>query len=331
MGWDGAGIKGALRRAPRGWAESGIGYTGCMSSPSNAPSAALPETCATLDFAPLAAALDALFALPALTDSQRTEAMEHFGLLRQALEQGRVRAAEPDAASATGWRVNGWVKRGILLGFRIGALTEMAGNGLSFVDKATYPARQFRAEDGIRVVPGGSSVRSGAYLARGVVCMPPMYVNVGAYVDEGTMVDSHALVGSCAQIGRRVHLSAAAQIGGVLEPINASPVIVEEDALIGGNTGVYEGTIVGAGAVLAPGTILTRGTPVYDLVRGEILRASAEMPLRIPARAVVVPGSRAVRRGSHGDEWGLSLYAPVIVKYRDEKTDLATALEDWLR
>ena len=312
--------------------ESGIGYTGCMSSASTVSAGmSAPATSPTMEFAPLAAALDALFALPALEDSQRAEAMEHFGALRQALEQGWVRAAEPDAASATGWRVNAWVKRGILLGFRLGALAEMAGDGLSFVDKSTYPARRFAAGDGIRVVPGGSSVRSGAYLARGVVCMPPMYVNVGAYVDEGTMVDSHALVGSCAQIGRRVHLSAAAQIGGVLEPVNASPVIVEDDALVGGNTGVYEGTIVGAGAVLAPGTILTRGTPVYDLVRGEILRAGAEMPLRIPARAVVVPGSRAVRRGNQGEDWGLSLYAPVIVKYRDEKTDLATALEEWLR
>lgn len=201
---------------------------------------------------------------------------------------------------------------------------------LSFVDKNTYPVRQFAAAQGIRVVPGGSSVRSGAYLARGVVCMPPMYINAGAYVDEGTMVDSHALVGSCAQIGKRVHLSAAAQIGGVLEPVNASPVVIEDDVLVGGNCGVYEGTIVRKNAVLAAGTILTRGTPVYDLARGEVLRATAEMPLIVPEGAVVVPGSRAVSKGK-GHEWGLSLYAPVIVKYRDEKTDLSTTLEELLR
>jgi 2,3,4,5-tetrahydropyridine-2,6-dicarboxylate N-succinyltransferase len=226
--------------------------------------------------------------------------------------------------------VNVWVKQGILLGFRLGSLTEASAGTLSFVDKHTYPARSFAASDGVRVVPGGSSVRAGAYLARGVVCMPPMYINAGAYVDEGTMVDSHALVGSCAQIGKNVHLSAAAQIGGVLEPVNASPVIIEDNVLVGGNCGVYEGTIVRAGAVLAAGTILTRGTPVFDLVNGTVLRASAEMPLIVPANAVVVPGSRAVTKGK-GAEWGLSVYAPVIVKYRDEKTDLSTALEDLLR
>jgi 2,3,4,5-tetrahydropyridine-2,6-dicarboxylate N-succinyltransferase len=260
----------------------------------------------------------------------QAKALEAFFELRTALEKGELRSAEPDAASPTGWRVNAWVKQGILLGFRLGVLAELPGDGLSFVDKNTYPARRFAATDGVRVVPGGSSVRAGAYLARSVVCMPPMYVNVGAYVDEGTMVDSHALVGSCAQIGKRVHLSAAAQIGGVLEPVNASPVIIEDDALVGGNTGVYEGTIVRKGAVLAPGTILTRGTPVFDLVNGEILRATPELPLIVPERAVVVPGSRTVARGK-GAEWGLSLYAPVIVKYRDEKTDLSTTLEDLLR
>jgi len=260
----------------------------------------------------------------------QAKALEAFFELRTALEKGELRSAEPDAASPTGWRVNAWVKQGILLGFRLGVLAELPGDGLSFVDKNTYPARRFAAADGVRVVPGGSSVRAGAYLARSVVCMPPMYVNVGAYVDEGTMVDSHALVGSCAQIGKRVHLSAAAQIGGVLEPVNASPVIIEDDALVGGNTGVYEGTIVRKGAVLAPGTILTRGTPVFDLVNGEILRATPELPLIVPERAVVVPGSRTVARGK-GAEWGLSLYAPVIVKYRDEKTDLSTTLEDLLR
>jgi 2,3,4,5-tetrahydropyridine-2,6-dicarboxylate N-succinyltransferase len=257
-------------------------------------------------------------------------AMTAFLALRAALESGEVRSASPDAGAATGWRVNAWVKQGILLGFRLGALEEMPSPGLSFVDKHTYPARRFSAADGVRVVPGGSSVRAGAYLARGVVCMPPMYINAGAYVDEGTMVDSHALVGSCAQIGKRVHLSAAAQIGGVLEPVNASPVVIEDDVLVGGNCGVYEGTIVRKGAVLAAGTILTRGTPVFDLVNGEVLRASAELPLIIPENAVVVPGARAVNKGK-GQEWGLSLYAAVIVKYRDDKTDLSTTLEDLLR
>jgi 2,3,4,5-tetrahydropyridine-2-carboxylate N-succinyltransferase len=259
-----------------------------------------------------------------------SSAMSAFLALRAAVESGEIRAASPDAISPTGWRVNAWVKRGILLGFRLGALQEFPAPGLSFVDKGTYPARHFGADDGVRVVPGGSSVRSGAYVARGVVCMPPMYINAGAYVDEGTMVDSHALVGSCAQVGKRVHLSAAAQIGGVLEPVNASPVVIEDDVLVGGNCGVYEGAIVRRGAVLAAGTILTRGTPVYDLVNGAILRATVEMPLIIPENAVVVPGSRAVNKGK-GQEWGLSVYAPVIVKYRDEKTDLSTALEELLR
>ncbi len=262
-----------------------------------------------------------------------------FLALRSALERGEVRAAQPDSSSPTGWRVNAWVKRGILLGFRLGTLEEMpaaeiGSSGptpvLTFVDKHTYPARRFSASDAVRVVPGGSSVRAGAYVARGVVCMPPMYINVGAYVDEGTLVDSHALVGSCAQIGKRVHLSAAAQIGGVLEPVNASPVVIEDDVLVGGNCGVYEGTIVGKGAVLGAGSILTRGTPLFDLVNGTILRASADLPLMVPENAVVVPGARAVNKGK-GQEWGLSLYAPAIVKYRDDKTDLSTALEDLLR
>ena len=283
-----------------------------------------------LDPETLQSEIERYFAFPSLNLDDRQHALAAFAALRDALEAGHLRAAEPDPQSPTGWRVNPWVKRGILLGFRLGALAEMPAAGLSFIDKETYPARRFHVADGVRVVPGGSSVRAGAYLARGVVCMPPMYINVGAYVDEGTMVDSHALVGSCAQIGKRVHLSAAAQIGGVLEPVNASPVIIEDDALIGGNTGVYEGTIVGKAAVLAPGTILTRGTPVFDLVHGNVLRATPDLPLRIPDNAVVVPGSRAVSRGQ-GSEWGLSLYAPVIVKYRDEKTDLATALEDLLR
>jgi 2,3,4,5-tetrahydropyridine-2,6-dicarboxylate N-succinyltransferase len=256
-------------------------------------------------------------------------AMTAFEELRAALEQGEIRAAEPDADAPTSWRVNAWVKQGILLGFRLGHMAA-SGDELSFVDKHTYPARRFAAEDGVRVVPGGSAVRAGAYVAKGVVCMPPMYVNVGAYVDEGTMVDSHALVGSCAQIGKRVHLSAASQVGGVLEPVNASPVILEDDVLVGGNCGVYEGTIVRRRAVLAAGTILTRGTPVYDVVHGEVLRADGESPLIIPEGAVVVPGARAANKDK-GKEWGLSVYTPIIVKYRDEKTELSTALEDLLR
>jgi 2,3,4,5-tetrahydropyridine-2-carboxylate N-succinyltransferase len=261
-------------------------------------------------------------------------ALAAFLALRTAIEAGTLRAASPDPATPTGWRVNAWVKRGILLGFRIGALAEQsaaqAPAGLSFVDKTTYPIRHFTLADGVRIVPGGSSVRAGAFVAPGVVCMPPMYINVGAYVDEGTMVDSHALVGSCAQIGKRVHLSAAAQIGGVLEPVNASPVIIEDDVLVGGNTGVYEGTIVRKGAVLAAGTILTRGTPVFDLVNGTIIRATTDQPLIIPPSAVVVPGSRAVNKGKAA-KWGISVYAPVIVKYRDEKTDLSATLEEILR
>src|SRR5579859_1722969 len=254
-------------------------------------------------------------------------AMDAFLELRSALSAGRVRAAEPDPGTALGCRVNTWVKQGILLGFRLGSLVQMGGDEFTFVDKSTYPARRFEPEQGVRVVPGGSTIREGAFLAPGVVCMPPMYINAGAYVDEGTMVDSHALVGSCAQIGKRVHLSAAAQIGGVLEPVNASPVVIEDDVLVGGNSGVYEGTIVRKGAVLAAGTILTRGTPVFDLVNGEILRATDDMPLIIPEGAVVVPGSRAITKGKghpNAADWGLSLSAAVIVKYRDDKTSLST-------
>jgi len=261
---------------------------------------------------------------------QDPAAMAAFLNLRAALENGEARAASPDAVSPTGWRVNAWVKQGILLGFRLGALEELPSGALAFVDKHTYPARRFGAEQGVRVVPGGSSIRAGACVARGVVCMPPMYINTGAFVDEGAMVDSHALVGSCAQIGKRVHLSAGAQIGGVLEPVNANPVIIEDDVLVGGNCGVYEGAIVRKGAVLAAGTILTRGTPVFDLVSGQVLRATVDSPLIIPENAVVVPGSRAVSKG-RGAEWGLSLYAPVIVKYRDEKTNLSATLEELLR
>jgi len=255
-------------------------------------------------------------------------ARERFVEFRDALTRGEIRAAEKIDGV---WKVNAWVKQGILLGFRLGQLEKMSsGECLSFVDKDTFPARKFSVDDGIRVVPGGSSVRSGAYVASSVICMPPMFINAGAYVDEGTMIDSHALVGSCAQIGKRVHLSAAAQIGGVLEPVNAAPVIIEDDVLVGGNCGVYEGTLVRARAVLGAGTILTRSTPLYDLVRGEVSRASEDKPLEVPEGAVVVPGSRAVNKGKAA-EWGISLYAPVIVKYRDEKTARGVELEDWLR
>ncbi len=259
------------------------------------------------------------------------EARKIFLEFRDQLTQGKIRAAEKIANK---WQVNAWVKQGILLGFRLGALADMgvgtSSSGLSFVDKDTFPARHFAIADRVRVVPGGSSVRTGAYVAASVICMPPMFINVGAYVDEGTMVDSHALVGSCAQIGKRVHLSAAAQVGGVLEPINAAPVIIEDDVLVGGNCGIYEGTLVRARAVLGAGTILTRSTPLYDLVKGKVYRATADAPLEVPENAVVVPGSRAVKKGKAA-EWNLSLYTPVIVKYRDEKTDRGIELEDWLR
>ena len=251
-----------------------------------------------------------------------------------ALNSGVVRAAEPDASAPSGWRVNGWVKKGILLGFRMGAVVEMSAYGLPtrqpFFDKATYPVRELTLASGVRLVPGGSSIRDGCYLGKGVTCMPPMFINAGAYVGDQTMVDSHALVGSCAQVGKSCHISAAAQIGGVLEPVGALPVIIEDDVLVGGNCGVYEGTVVKRGAVLGTGTILNRSTPVYDVVRGEILSAQGDEPLVIPEKAVVVAGARPITRGK-GKEWGLSLYAPIIVKYRDEKTDLRTQLEDLLR
>jgi 2,3,4,5-tetrahydropyridine-2-carboxylate N-succinyltransferase len=258
------------------------------------------------------------------------EARHTFLEFRATLTRGEVRAAEKVAGR---WVVNTWVKQGILLGFRLGELQEMSdGDVLSFVDKDTFPARRLTLADRIRLVPGGSSIREGAYVAPSVICMPPMFINVGAYVDEGSMIDSHALVGSCAQIGKGVHLSAAAQIGGVLEPVNAAPVIIEDDVLIGGNCGVYEGTLVRACAVLGAGTILTRSTPLYDLVRGDVYRASAEHPLEVPENAVVVPGSRAVKKGKGiSDDWNLSLYTPVIVKYRDAKTERGIELEEWLR
>jgi 2,3,4,5-tetrahydropyridine-2-carboxylate N-succinyltransferase len=274
---------------------------------------------------PLQPAIERLAQLGEVENSP--EARQTFLSFRNELTHGKIRAAEKIGGN---WITNAWVKQGILLGFRIGVLKQMEAGSLSFVDKDTFPARKFAVEDRVRVVPGGSSVREGAYVAPSVICMPPMFINVGAFVDEGTMVDSHALVGSCAQVGKRVHLSAAAQIGGVLEPINAAPVIIEDDVLVGGNCGVYEGTLVRARAVLGAGTILTRSTPLYDLVRGEVYRAADGNPLEVPENAVVVPGSRAVTKGK-GVEWELSLYTPVIVKYRDEKTDRGVELEEWLR
>ena len=264
--------------------------------------------------------------------ADRDAARTTFAALRAALSAGTVRAAEPDPASPVGWRVNTWVKQGILLGFRFGDLVDvsMDHGKVPFYDKDTLPMKKPGLAAGVRIVPGGSAVRDGAYLAPGVICMPPMYVNIGAYVGEQSLVDSHALVGSCAQIGARVHISAAAQVGGVIEPVGALPVIVEDEALIGGNAGIYEGAIIKARAVIAAGTVLTGSTPVYDLVRGEVIRPSAEHPLVIPEGAVVVPGARAVTVGK-GAEWGLSLATPVIVKYRDSRTDTRTELEAWIR
>ena len=252
-----------------------------------------------------------------------------FEEFKQALNRGEVRAAEKSADGK--WNVNSWVKQGLLLGFRMGATIDVStGESFKFFDKDTYPSRPTTLQDNVRIVPGGSTIRDGAYIAPGVVCMPPMFVNAGAYVDAGSMIDSHALVGSCAQIGKRVHISAAAQIGGVLEPVGAVPVIIEDDVLVGGNCGVYEGAIVRERAVLASGTILTGSTPVYDLVRGEVYQRGVDGPLEIPVGAVVVPGSRAVTT-ERGRAWGLSLYAAIIVKYRDQKTDTAVRLEDYLR
>jgi 2,3,4,5-tetrahydropyridine-2-carboxylate N-succinyltransferase len=270
-----------------------------------------------------------LFAAGAAADAEA--AREAFVRLRAALSAGEVRAAEPDAAAVSGWRVNAWVKQGILLGFRFGRLADMSADHgrWPFADKDTMPLRRLDPGAGVRIVPGGSTVRDGAYLGPGVVCMPPMYVNIGAYVGAGTMIDSHALVGSCAQIGERVHVSAAAQIGGVLEPVGALPVVIEDEVLVGGNCGVYEGTIVKRRAVLASGTILTASTPVYDLPNGRIIDASSG-PLIVPEGAVVVPGTRPLTSG-RGREWGLAIATPVIVKYRDERTDARTALEDAIR
>jgi 2,3,4,5-tetrahydropyridine-2,6-dicarboxylate N-succinyltransferase len=277
----------------------------------------------------LQAQIEKLYADPAGMELGE-EALRVFNKFKEALNTGKVRAAEPDASCPCGWRVNGWVKKGILLGFRLGRAVPMPPGGLQFRDKHTYPLKQLPENQNIRVVPGGSSIRDGCYIGMNVTCMPPMYVNVGAYVSDGTMIDSHALVGSCAQVGMRVHISAAAQIGGVLEPIGALPVIIEDEVLVGGNCGVYEGTMVGKRAVLAPGTILTGSTPVYDLVRDTVYRREGEEPLRIPPGAVVVPGARAVTKGC-GKDLAISLYTPVIIKYRDEKTDQAVRLEEFLR
>jgi 2,3,4,5-tetrahydropyridine-2,6-dicarboxylate N-succinyltransferase len=262
----------------------------------------------------------------------RDRARDAFRRLRAALSAGEARAAQPDSSAPTGWRVNLWVKRGILLGFRLGDTIDasMDHGRWPFFDKDTLPLKKFEVTAGVRIVPGGSSVRDGAYLGRKVICMPPMYINIGAYIGDETLVDSHALVGSCAQIGRRVHVSAAAQIGGVLEPVGALPVIVEDDVLVGGNCGIYEGAIVKRRAVLAAGTILTRSTPIYDLPNGTIVEPRPNQPLVVPEGAVVVPGSRPLTTG-RAREWGLSIAAPVIVKYRDERTDARTALEQWIR
>ena len=264
--------------------------------------------------------------------ADREAARAAFARLREALSAGTVRAAEPDASSPIGWRVNTWVKQGILLGFRFGETVNasMDDGRWPFFDKDTLPLKKFAETAGVRVVPGGSSVRDGAYLAPGVICMPPMYVNIGAWIGEQSLIDSHALVGSCAQVGARVHVSAGAQIGGVIEPVGALPVIIEDDALIGGNTGIYEGAIIRARAVVGAGTVLTGSTPVYDLVKGDIIKPTADRPLVVPEGAVVVPGARAVT-GGKGPEWGLALSTPVIVKYRDSRTDTRTELEAWIR
>ena len=257
---------------------------------------------------------------------------ELFGQFKAALNAGEIRSAEPDASTPSGWRVNSWVKKGVLIGFRIGAVVDMSIHAARqpFFDKSTYPVREFTAASGVRIVPGGSSIRDGCYIGKGVTCMPPMYINTGSYVGDGTMIDSHALVGSCAQVGNNCHISAAAQIGGVLEPVGAMPVIIEDEVMVGGNCGIYEGTVVKRRAVLGTGTILNRSTPVYDLVTGKTFTAQGDEPLVIPEGAVLVPGSRAVSKG-HGKDWGISLYTPVIVKYRDARTDAKIQLEELLR
>ncbi len=257
---------------------------------------------------------------------------ELFARFKQALNEGKIRSAEPDASVPCGWRVNTWVKKGILTGLRMGVVVDMSPDPvrLPMFDKATWPVKRLGPQSGIRLVPGGSSIRDGCYIGKGVICMPPMYINAGTWVGDGTVIDSHALVGSCAQVGNNCHISAAAQIGGVLEPVGTLPVIIEDEAVVGGNCGVYEGTVIKRRAVLGSGTIVTRSTPVYDVVRGEVYRGTDTEPLVIPEDAVVVAGSRAITRG-HGKDWGISLYTPVIVKYRDSKTDARVQLEDLLR
>ncbi len=278
----------------------------------------------------LEARISTLFAQGA--DADRADARAAFAQLRAQLSAGDVRAAEPDADAPTGWRVNAWVKQGILVGFRCGDIVPFASpdDTSPWLDKDTLPLRPLSAESRVRLVPGGSSVRDGAYLGAGVICMPPMYINIGAYVGDGSLIDSHALVGSCAQVGSGVHVSAGAQIGGVLEPVGALPVIVEDDVLVGGNTGLYEGAVVKRRAVIGAGTVLTGSTPIYDLPNRRVIKPAAGEPTVVPEGAVVVPGARAVT-AEPGREWGLSLATPVIVKYRDAKTDTRTALEDWLR
>jgi 2,3,4,5-tetrahydropyridine-2-carboxylate N-succinyltransferase len=284
----------------------------------------------TAEIAGLAEEVKRLYALGA--SAPRDAARTAFTELRRALSSGQVRAAEPDSSSPTGWKVNGWVKQGILVGFRHSDIVDCSidHGRVSYTDKDVLPLKKIDPASGVRLVPGGSSVRDGAYLGRGVICMPPMYINLGAYVDEGALIDSHALVGSCAQIGKRVHVSAGAQIGGVLEPVGALPVIVEDDALVGGNTGIYEGAVVRSRAVIGAGTVLTGSTPVYDLPNERVIAPTEGQPLVIPEGAVVVPGARAVTVGQ-GPKWGLSLSTPVIVKYRDAKTDTRTNLEEWIR
>jgi 2,3,4,5-tetrahydropyridine-2-carboxylate N-succinyltransferase len=274
--------------------------------------------------------IEALFDLKPSTYTEENFAL--FQRFKAALNAGAVRSAEPDASAHSGWRVNAWVKKGVLLGFRMGVVVDMSVDAVRqpFLDKSTFPVKQFGLRDGVRIVPGGSSIRDGCFIGRGVTCMPPMYINVGSWVGDGTMIDSHALVGSCAQVGKNCHISAAAQIGGVLEPVGALPVIIEDEVLVGGNCGVYEGTVVRKRAVLGSGTILTRSTPVYDIVRNEVYSATDNEPLVIPEDAVVVAGSRAITSGP-GKAWGVSLYTPVIVKYRDSKTDAKIQLEDLLR
>ena len=278
----------------------------------------------------LASLIEELFDYP--PEAYAEEHRRTFQKFKDALNAGEVRAAEPHAASASGWRVNAWVKKGILLGFRMGSTVEMGPypTPQPFIDKSTFPLKTIRRDDGVRIVPGGSSIRDGSFVARGVVCMPPMFINVGAYVGEGTMVDSHALIGSCAQIGKKCHISAGAQIGGVIEPVGAMPVIIEDEVMVGGNCGVYEGTVVKKRTVLGTGTILNASTPVYDLVRDTVYAATDDQPLIIPEQAIVVPGAREVKHPA-GAKWGLSLYAAVIVKYRDAKTDSRVRMEDLLR